>query len=427
MNILITNFHSCCNAGDRAILAVTLRQIAQVYPQARVTVAANDTANYATIRDEQVVSSFYPWAIQPDAAGAAQLLRWVTPIYAVVLVLLAAVYRLTGVRLHPWRDRQRRRTLDAYYAADVIMACGGGYLFASAGAGSWFLILWLIAAFGRMLGKPTVLLPQSIGPLGAPWQCHLVRWLVNRSALTLVREQTSYDFLRSIGAAEKRIHIHPDIAFDFFGRPTTAEQSVVPSPHAPRSTPPSPRIGLTLLNWVAQGNQGFGQNDYEAAAIALINHISAQGGKVYLFAQVRGPFFADDDRVVAERILAQVDPAHVEWCESVIGSEALIERYAEMDAFVATRLHSAIFAMNKGVPTLVVGYLHKSMGVLRALDMLKWCIQIDQVNTQNLIERFDALMQQRADVLAHMRGTLPETQHAAANTLQRVRAALEQA
>ena len=379
---------------------MTLRQIAQVYPQARVTVAANDIANYTTIRDEQVVSSFYPWAIQPDAAGNAQLLRWVTPIYAVILVLLAAIYRLTHVRLHPWRDPQRRRTLDAYYEADVVMACGGGYLFASAGAGSWFLILWLIAAFGCMLGKPTVLLPQSIGPLGAAWQCRLVRWLVNRSVLTLVREQTSYDFLRGIGADEKRIRIHPDIAFDFDGE----------APHAPRPTPHTPRIGLTLLNWVAQGNQGFGQNDYEAAAIALINHIGAQGGKVYLFAQVRGPFFADDDRVVAERILAQVNPAYVEWCESAISSEALIARYAEMDAFVATRLHSAIFAMNRGVPTLVVGYLHKSMGVLRALDMLQWCIQIDQVNTSNLIERFDALIQQRADVLAHMQRILPKTQ-----------------
>ena len=434
MNILITNFHSCCNAGDRAILAVTLRQIAQTYPHARVTVAANDIDHYQTIAHEQVVASFYPWAIQPDADGKAQLLRWVTPIYAVVLVLLAVVYRLTHVRLQPWRDAQCRRTLAAYYDADVIMACGGGYLFASAEAGSWFLILWLIAAFGRMLGKPSVLLPQSIGPLGAPWQCRLVRWLVNRSVITLVREQTSYEFLRQIGADDKKFRIHPDIAFDFGGEltsddrpPTTAEQSVVVAPpSAPRSTLHTPRIGLTLLNWVAQGNHGFEQNGYEAAAIALINHIGAQGGKVYLFAQVRGPFHADDDRVVARRILAQVNPAHVEWCESVVGSEALIDQYAEMDAFVATRLHSAIFAMNRGVPTLVVGYLHKSMGVLRALDMLQWCIQIDQVNAINLIERFDALMQQRTAVLAHMQRILPQTQQDAAHTIQLVRAALEQ-
>ncbi len=424
MNILITNFHSCCNAGDRAILAVTLRQIAQTYPTATVIVAANDIDNYQPILHEQAVASFYPWAIQPDSAGRAQLRRWVTPIYAVLLVLLAGVYRLTRLRVQPWRDTQRRRTLTAYYDADVVMACGGGYLFASANAGSWFLILWLIAAFGCMLGKRTVLLPQSIGPLGTSWQCRLTRWLVNHTIITCVREQTSADFLAGINVKPTKVRIHPDLAFDF---------NPPDSPHAPRSSLPAsrsalhaPRIGLTLLNWVAQGNQDFKQNAYEAAAIALINHIGTRGGKVYLFAQVRGPFQADDDRVIAERILAQVDPVYVEWCASVVGSEALIERYAEMDAFVATRLHSAIFAMNRGVPTLVVGYLHKSMGVLRALGLLQWCIQIDQVNTANLIERFDTLNQQRDDVIAHLHTVLPKTQRDAAGTLALVRTALEQ-
>ena len=108
MNILITNFHSCCNAGDRAILAVTLRQIAQSYPQAMVTVAVNDIATYQTLRHERTVPSFYSWAIRPDAQNHAQLVRWVTPIYAMLLVLIACVYRLTRIRVYGWADSTRR-------------------------------------------------------------------------------------------------------------------------------------------------------------------------------------------------------------------------------------------------------------------------------------------------------------------------------
>lgn len=418
MNILITNFHSCCNAGDRAILAVTLRQIAQSYPQATVTVAVNDIATYQTLRHERTVPSFYAWAIRPDAQNHAQLVRWVTPIYAVLLVLIACVYRLTRIRVYGWADSTRRKTLQAYFDADLVMACGGGYLFASATAGSWFLILWLIAAFGAMLGKKTVLLPQSIGPLEAPWQRRVVGWLVQRSALTLVREQTSRQLLQAMGV-EKNVQVHPDIAFDF--NPTIHLTDKTSDCFSGASF----HVGMTLLNWVAQGNRSFEQNSYERAALRLIEHVGSLGGRVHLFAQVRGPFFADDDRVVAQRILEQSNPQHVIWHSDIVDSESLFAAYGHMDFFVATRLHSAIFAMNQSVPTLVVGYLHKSVGVLQELNLEHWCVPIEQTNAQNIIERFEELHRQKAALQSQLRNQIPVAQTQAAQTVAQIRAHLE--
>lgn len=62
-----------------------------------------------------------------------------------------------------------------------------------------------------------------------------------------------------------------------------------------------------------------------------------------------------------------------------------------MDYFIATRLHSFIFATNAGVPAIVIGYLSKSAGLLADMGALNRHIDIRQLTGASLIAAFDAL------------------------------------
>jgi len=43
--------------------------------------------------------------------------------------------------------------------------------------------------------------------------------------------------------------------------------------------------------------------------------------------------------------------------------------YGYMQAFLASRLHSGVFALGMNVPTIFIGYLSKTHGVLEALGL----------------------------------------------------------
>ncbi len=66
-----------------------------------------------------------------------------------------------------------------------------------------------------------------------------------------------------------------------------------------------------------------------------------------------------------------------------------------MDVFIASRLHSGIFALGMRIPTLFVGYLHKTKGVLEAIGLNDYNIDLANVTASNLIEKIQQIWENR--------------------------------
>lgn len=392
-NILILGQHSQCNAGDQAILLETLRQTRAAFPAAKITVISNDPQHYTPLMGEGVAHSIRAWVTYANPNGSAGIRRFVTPVYALALFVIGAVFRAFGWRWRFFSDPEKRRMLDTYFEADLALGIGGGYLFASADAGSWFLSLWLMLALAVWMGKPLALLPQSIGPFGATWQRMAMAWLARRSFLVMPRDEESLETLRTLNAAKTAL-LWPDVALGLHCETAPAR--------APSAQTPAPmRVGFTLLDWRAHGNHAFAQQEYETAMLALIDHVTGAGGEAHLLCQVWGPMAHDDDRHVTRRVMARAqNPERVVAHPVVENACDLARLYATMDVFVATRMHSAIFAMLGGVPTLVIGYQPKSVGLMRMLGLEPFCLPIEGMDGAALIARFEALAAQREAVSA---------------------------
>jgi colanic acid/amylovoran biosynthesis protein len=241
-------------------------------------------------------------------------------------------------------------------------------------------------AYALWLGKPLVLLPQTIGPLRRWWERRLVRWLSQRAQLIFVRDALSLALLQELNAGKPLPHLHlvPDIAFAYPAPPLAIGRQFLAT-HQIFPTPNQPLLGVTVLDWGAQ-NANFGQQaGYETAvALAIRAFIQATGGQAVLFSQVHGPQPADDDRRPAQRVYAQLADLgeQVRFIPDECPAATLKAAYGQMDFFLGSRLHSCIFALSMGVPVVAIQYQYKTIGVMEMLGMGEWVLPIEQSAAQ---------------------------------------------
>jgi colanic acid/amylovoran biosynthesis protein len=140
-------------------------------------------------------------------------------------------------------------------------------------------------------------------------------------------------------------------------------------------------------------------SDLEATRAALgfaLGQLAAKGVHLFFFAQSRGPTSQEDDRLPARQVMAALpDPGAAVLVDAVLPPALLKACYGCMDAFVASRLHAGLFAVGMGVPTLFIGYLTKTRGVLETLGELDWLIPLEEINESVLTNKLSILWQRR--------------------------------
>jgi colanic acid/amylovoran biosynthesis protein len=169
-------------------------------------------------------------------------------------------------------------------------------------------------------------------------------------------------------------------------------------------------LGLTAIHWGAQNFNFTRQKGYESACAESLRHfLGTHGGKVILFPQVWGPTAADDDRIPARRIAAQLADLSkvITMVEQPLTPTLLKSIYSRMDVFIGTRMHSNIFALSEGVPCLAIGYMHKTRGIAEMMGMSEWMLDIDDVTSEVLAEKLDGLWQARQTVRQAIHDVLP--------------------
>ncbi len=127
---------------------------------------------------------------------------------------------------------------------------------------------------------------------------------------------------------------------------------------------------------------------YRVIAGVLEKMINNLGVDVSVY-QVSGQHpLGKNDRNGAQKVL-ELMPGRLRHRTTAVVDEqlspALLKAcYGKMNLFLATRLHSGIFSLGMHVPTVFVGYLTKTRGVLTSLDLADWCVPIDGLTEDDL-------------------------------------------
>lgn len=398
MKILILNVHSAHNLGDHGIMLATLQTLQAQFPDVCITIAANDPESWrapdrlANLNRISVAGSLITWVARlQDGRWQFAPLRMI--LYLVLLSLAALTHRLLGWQT-TWGTEEQRRLLAAYYEADLVLSCGGGNFYAYRRLSPF--LLWNLCAliFAVVLGKPLLILPQSIGPIPGSMQRGLMRWVLRYATTIAVREPWSYRFVTHDLRVQAPVHLLPDLAFGL-------ARADLPK----RSVTRRVQIGVTVLDRSAQLRGFVGQSNYEDTLCALLAQLAQQRDvEISLFSQCYGPSIDQDDRLAAQRLSQRLSAMGVNstlWPALKTAQEAL-DAYANMDAMIGTRMHTAIFAICNATPVLLISYQPKGCNVMALCGLERYCCDIEQLDTADLYQRACELLDRQAELRAYL-------------------------
>lgn len=125
----------------------------------------------------------------------------------------------------------------------------------------------------------------------------------------------------------------------------------------------------------------------------LLRHVKA----LLLVPHVTMP--TDDDRAALAELVERLPPEEKKRvCAPAVPLNAAQLKYliAQCEVLVCTRTHASIAGYSSCIPTIVVGYSVKSLGIGKDLNMAEWVISIDE--SEKLPERAERLWKERSAI-----------------------------
>ncbi len=399
LTILMINFHSAYNAGDAALLESAIRQLRSSFYNPKIIVSANyPDETFLSRLGIDVVPSFTTIAHKRKTA-IAKVLSFILGLF---YSIIHAKYPKLPTDSRNEFIRDLNLILFAYKRADLVVGCPGNQFFSMGKVGFPFLLMAASVYLAHVYQKPFYVMPQSIGPLNRFWERWLLRWLYSKGRLIFLRDYVSLRLAKEVGLPDLKIRYAPDLAFDYpideigaseFANILRAYNSCYGA------------IGITVIRRMVRTlHPEVMEHYYVVLANALKRMLHRYPVRIYFFPQVTGPTHQEDDRIAAKIVMDKMGDVRqfITHIDVNLSPQILKTLYSYMDIFIASRLHSGIFALSATVPTLFIGYLTKTRGVLEAFEMNEWVIDIAELDEDRLFEKIEELWLKRAEIKEHL-------------------------
>lgn len=398
--VLITNAYSARNRGDAAIILGMIESLRRtaVFRDAEIRISSADYPADCKRYPVPAVRSFHSLKNAFSRSSSANLL-----FFLVVLLPLSLLWALgwrVG-RLDLPLTANLRELLRTYADADVVIAAGGGYLYTTSAIHGNIVLLVNVYSFffAVLLGKPVCLYAQSIGPFAGSWQRWFIRRALSLVALVEVRETVSRRLLdgwnmptpvREVADAAFLLEARqPGVGFDLAraGGGST--------------------VGMTVRNWFRHPEKQAGYEETVASFVDWL--VEERGAEVVFLPQVTFDDGHDDDRVTARRVAASVARHdRIRIVEDELTAAEIKWLCGRTDFFVGTRMHSNIFALSSGVPTLAIAYQPKTSGIMAGLGLGDCVLRIEDLTLDGLRRGFHTLVRRDPEIRERLAAALPE-------------------
>ena len=406
-NIIISHVYSSDNKGDAALTSVLISDLKQKLPSATITILKlESTKKNGQFEGAQEKPSFMYYVAN---RYKNPLLKLAYALYMMSATLLWVAW-LKATGWHAYLPKHLREVAQVYEQADLIVPVGGGYIRSRKGLVERFNIPLLLhpLLLGYLLGKPTVLYSQSMGPFQNKVEKMMVSFVLRRMTLILLREDISVKLLLSMGVVDNVMR-----AIDSGFLLKSSEKINVRREYGIRAN--KLLVGVTVRSWLS----GNAQAAYEkAVANALDVLVKTANAHVIFIPQVTATK-GDDDRIVSRRVYSLM--RHKK-SASVVNDEPDHHRiksmYDSLDILLGTRFHSVIFSLTSHVPVLAIEYEHKTSGIMRDLKLENWVIKIEEATAENLTKKLQELVQNQANYRKHLHTHLPSYLHRARQTIE---------
>lgn len=324
------------------------------------------------------------------------------------LLLTAMLARLIP---RAWRVKllAKNPSLKAILEADIVASLAGGDSFSDIYGMGRLLYVALPQVLVLQLGKPLVMLPQTLGPFKGRMARALAGYLMRRSQVVYSRDQASLSEARPLmnGQATKLRFSH-DMAF--------VMQAVSPAvnPLPPRRAD-RPLVGINVSGLLLMGgytrNNMFGlKSDYDNLLREIVRRlIKEHGVDVVLVPHVFGDDAESDTQACAKlhRELAIDFPGRIHVVNGRFNQHEIKYVIGQCDFFMGARMHACIAALSQCVPAVCMAYSRKFAGVMTSIGCAELVVDLCRQEQAEVVGRIELLFQERDRVRAALQEQIP--------------------
>jgi polysaccharide pyruvyl transferase WcaK-like protein len=356
----------CGNFGNEVTLQAALYHLRRRLPDSEIRCICTGPAATATTHN-----------IATEPISRTVFKAW-TPHNRVARLLRTVCI---GIPSELYRWLEAVKTLKG---TDVLIVPGTGLLtdaYCITGWGPYSTFKWSVVA--RLCGCKLLFVSVGAGPIYR----RLSRFLV-KSALALAnfrsyRDTRSMQYLKGIGFVRTNDRIYPDLAFSL-------PQALIP--YAGGKDRRRPVVGLGLMEYAGRYSvdkpvDTTYRNYLDNLALLVDWLLSREYDVRLLIGDVADrPVTREFKRLLKERLSAYDASRIID--EPVDSVEQLLSQLAGTDLVVATRFHNVLLALLSNKPTVAISFHHKCTSLMSAMGMSEYCLDINDLKADKLIEQF---------------------------------------
>ena len=383
MNVVITNVYSPKNLGDLAILKNIEDSILAIYPNATFIYMSKffkefDRLDSTCIPNlllvpenknvfEQSVKLAYDW---------------------IIFWILLAMNKLFGSKAiknflkeeHPFRVLSE---------SNLVVAAGGNYIFSSNDSFvSRNMIVHLLHFYcAKVMGKKLILFPQSFGPFYRNYEKRLTARVLRRVDKVITRDRQSKALLEKLGLTPNKVILAPDIAFKSH------------KPIVKRNLEKTLKVLITALDfsWSLDPEKKKIKekiaSQYVSCLKQLIQWLEEEfDAEVTLFSQVTAN--DSNDYLISKKIYNELNSERVSLVD--MSKESLSNIYDFYDThhlIVGSRMHSCIFGISRGIPTIGLAYQPKTFGTYDLIGIPDYAYDASELDFELLKQKVGEIIQ----------------------------------
>ena len=378
MKYSLINCYSDYNKGDLGIILTTVRFLQEIDKDADIT--GISTYNYSDPfyhTQHKLLSKSIP--VSPSIFGELNIGKRKDPFSKVLrflwdwirfkmMILFKSTFLLSS---------HEKKSFTKLKDSDYIISKGGSFLCDEKNLRIKMSLRRFMMIFNLINylipNSRIVILCQSIGPIYDKGSRNALNKIFEKCHKVVLREDYCLREYPYIHIPSDKLIIRNDIAFHLDSVPIDL----------PFKNFEKMKVGMTIKSVSATQ-----KSQYENMMKTCIEHIiDKYDVNIFIYPHVT----VDDDveeSIKVYRMLADKYKSNVTVFTDNYQSGELKYLYSMYDYFIATRLHSSIFAIGEGVPSLVIAYHGtKAQGIFHNIDLDEWVVNDYETDLSFLFDK----------------------------------------
>ena len=330
------------------------------------------------------------------------------------LLVTAVLIRLFPSKLFQNKLYSRNFWLKHIQAADFIGSIAGGDSFSDIYGVERLIYVALPQLLTILLGKPLVLLPQTIGPFESSFGKVIASYILRRAFKVYSRDNDSIEMVRKVLEDDfEKVEFSYDLGFAL---ESIIQEKRIPDWLAARDSDKL-LVGLNISGLLYMG--GYTQKnmfglacDYRRLVRDLIEYfVRMHNVQVMLIPHVLGGEENQESDVAANLRVFNDIKDEIKKHVHVIGDgydhhelKALIGR---CDFFLGSRMHGCIAALSQCIPTVGLAYSRKFRGVFSSISMDDLVIDLCHHNEHSVLASVEKIYHRIPEIRLNLKEKIP--------------------